>query len=202
MNTCSHSSPTVESVWESRSQIEGVLGEASPLKSENPIYAQTHILGQIGNNLSHPLAFITKRTCISCGETLLRAYESYFHNDKIIFDFVSERKLLDNMGIEESHNRLPIHTYITPVRLGRSGRNPLKIKDYSLEAQSAIEELIQEIFSVEGFLSEAQAKVISKIKLGRKLRSSTERNTKRQLKKKIRKIEYIKDFWEDLEELL
>ena len=87
--------------------------------------------------------------------------------------------------------------------VGVAGTSNLpNIEHYSHETQQAIEELIQEIFSVEDFLSEAQGRIIAKIKLGKKLSSSTERNTKRQLRKKIRKAEYMKDFWKDLEDLL
>ena len=77
---------------------------------------------------------------------------------------------------------------VTLAGVGVAGTSNLpNIEHYSHETQQAIEELIQEIFSVKDFLSEAQANVISKIKLGRKLRSSTERNTKRENREKYKK---------------
>ena len=199
-NKCDHQLSNERPIWKSKSQIEGNLGEASPIGS--------NIMHSPLETPSHPLAFITVKTCHSCGESRLRAFESYFHSDKIRFDLISERELADDtvtsgrvdVLTEQALPRFPIYT--KPIRQGRRSSNLPNITHYSLETQQAIEELIQEIFSVKDFLSEAQANVISKIKLGRKLRSSTERNTKRQLKKKIRKAEYIKDFWEDLEELI
>ncbi len=193
MTQCRHKYINQKCIWESKSQIEGALGEELPMMRSTPLFQPQ----------SYPLAFITVKTCYNCSKSLLRAFESYFLHDKIRFDLISERALVDGIVTGDrrgtwTEQALPHF----PIRRGRRSSNLPNIKDFPLETQQFIEELIQEIFSVENFLSEAQAKVITKIKLGKKLRSSTERNTKRQLRKKIRKAEYIKDFWDDLEELL
>ena len=52
------------------------------------------------------------------------------------------------------------------------------------------------------FLSNSQANVVAKIKLGRPLKKSTERNVKIQFKKKLERIENFVDYWDDLKELI
>ena len=59
----------------------------------------------------------------------------------------------------------------------------------------------QSLFDTFKTLTNNKSKISFLTKM-KKLKSSTERNTKRQLRKKIRKAEYMKDFWEDLEELI
>ena len=87
------------------------------------------------------------------------------------------------------------------MRSLRNKRDIYNFHDEPQQIKDAIFELVNDLFSVEGFLSKAQANVVTKIKLGRKLRKSTERNTKRQLKNKLESLQYIVDYWEDLEDL-
>ena len=204
-------------VWKSRSTITGELGQKSPILRDEeqtfPVYMPYN-----KKEIEHPLSFITKDECRNCNRCVLTAYESVFYRKEIVFECINVKELkLKQKEERESINlsllypsRVPVVGPRTSVRglrapVMRSLRNKREKYNFHDEPQQikdAIFELVNDLFSVEGFLSKAQANVVTKIKLGRKLRKSTERNTKRQLKNKLISLEYIVDYWEDLGDLL
>jgi hypothetical protein len=199
--------------WKSKSTIKGELGQKSPIlpdeKQTFPAY-----MAHNKKEIEHALSFITKDECRNCDRCVLTAYESVFYRNEIIFEHISTKELElkepkvtvdkvmnDNLSLLYPP-RAAVIKFRTKQIQGRNKRERYNFHDEPQEIKDAIFELVKDLFSVEGFLSEAQANVITKIRLGRKLRKSTERNTKRQLKNKLRSLEYIVDYWEDLEVLL
>ena len=202
-----------EAVWKSRSKIVGRLGQISPIL---PSELQTFpaYMPQKKNEIEHPLSFVTKEECKNCNFSILKAYESIFYKDEIIFELIKTkevkaraRKTTSNHQSVKYGNspralilRSPIVLNPTNQVFG-SNRDRYNFHDEPQQIKDAVFELVKSLFSVEGFLSEAQANVVTKLKLGRKLRKSTERNTKKQLQNKFRTLEYIVHYWEDLEDL-
>ena len=200
-------------VWKSRSTITGELGQKSPIlpdeKQTFPAY-----MAHNKKEIEHPLSFITKKECRNCNRCILTAYESIFHDNtrnEIVFERINVKELkLKQKNEKDSIDLSLLHPTRAPVlRLRtahiqglRNKRERYNFHDEPQQIKDAIFELVKDLFSVEGFLSKAQANVVTKIKLGRKLRKSTERNTKRQLKNKLKSLEYIVDYWDDLEVLL
>jgi hypothetical protein len=200
-------------VWKSISTITGELGQKSPIlpdeKQTFPAY-----MSHSKKEIEHPLSFITKEECRNCNRCVLTAYESVFYDNtrnEIVFEQINvkelklkQKKEKDSIDLSLLYpTRAPRMRLQTARMQGiRNKRERYNFHDEPQEIKDAIFELVRGLFSVEGFLSETQANVVTKIRLGRKLRKSTERNTKRQLKNKLRSLEYIVDYWEDLEDLL
>ena len=204
-------------VWKSESTITGELRQKSPIlpdaKQTFPAY-----MSHGKKEIEHALSFITKEECRNCNKCVLTAYESVFYRKQIVFERINIKVLkLKQKKENDSINPISLlhptsslivrhRSHVMGLRAPamRSLRNKREIYNFHDEPQQikdAIFELVNDLFSVEGFLSKAQANVVTKIKLGRKLRKSTERNTKRQLKNKLESLQYIVDYWEDLEDL-
>jgi len=191
-----------ETIWESKSKIEGELGQKSPFRNDNILYQSPGFQGQ---NEEHPISGITKQKCQNCSDCHLIAYEAFFKNNKIIFENIDSRKVRLKKTVEdnssESFSTRPNIRHRMPYHMGKS-REKYNFYDEPEEVKDAALSLLKRLFSVPGFLSPQQAEIFAKVNLGFKLRKSTERNTKMQLKNKLRSLEYIVDYWEDLEDLL
>jgi hypothetical protein len=196
-------------VWKSRSTITGELGQKSPiLRDEEQTFPA--YMAHNKKEIKHALSFITKDECRNCNRCVLTAYESVLYRNEIVFECINVKELKLKQKKEKDSidfsllypARAPVMRLRAPVmRNLRNKRERYNFHDEPQQIKDAIFELMNDLFSVEGFLSKAQANVVTKIKLGRKLRKSTERNTKRQLKNKLRTLQYIVDYWKDLEVL-
>ena len=197
-NECSFFKP--ESVWESKAKIEGKLGANSPILDGGFQFST--------RDVNHPLSFITKEMCENCDKCVMKAYESVYQNNKIAFTCVSfkeievkdakKKNIIFRYGRNIFPKKLPEGPYVDVI--GERGNyrfedEPQRIKDTALV-------LLKELLTFEKFLTEAQANIVAKSKLGWKLKKSTERNTKSQFVKKLRGIEKYVEYWEDLEEFL
>tara|TARA_B100001250_G_scaffold65637_1_gene52100 strand:+ start:517 stop:1053 length:537 start_codon:yes stop_codon:yes gene_type:complete len=167
--------PTV--IWESRSAIYGNFGESPP------IFTRTG---------ESPKAFVVSKKCSECSLYELSAYEAYIsdQNGRIHWECVAKRKTGES---EASPLLMSASNVFSP---SRSGIN------LDQETELKLEELLYEIFNLEGFLSKQQATVLSKYKMNKPLRSSSLRNTKQQLKSKLRKMESFVEYWDDLKDLI
>ena len=194
-----------ETIWESKSKIEGKLGQESPFENGDILYQSPRFQGQ---KEEYPISGITKQECKNCSNCHLIAHEAFFRNDRIIFEEIESRKIRlkktveDTTGIRNSGSVLPpVIIHRMPYYSGKS-REKYNFYDEPEEVKKAALDLLKKLFAVPGFLSSSQANVVAKLKLGRKLRESTERNVKAQFIKKLRSLEYIAEYWEDLEEFL
>ena len=208
-----------ENVWNSKSTITGVLGQKSPILSDQDQMFPAYMIHE-KKEKEHPLSFITKEECKNCNACFLKAYESIYYKNEIVFEEIEGREVrLKNQNDSKpfrkgpgkfflSHDGKKVIDLLTnlspnasPTRT-RNKRERYNFHDEPQEIKDAVFYLVRKLFSVPGFLSPTQAKIFAKLNLGRKLRKSTERNTKSQLKKKLQSLEYIVDYWKDLEDLL
>jgi len=187
-----------ETIWESKSKLEGKLGQESPFRNGDVLYQSPGFQRQTSEK--HPVSGITKQECQNCSNCHLTAYEAFFKNDRIIFEEIASRKIRLKKTTKNSTTRMPV-VRNRMLLMGRS-REKYNFYDEPEEVKKAALDLLKKLFAVPGFLSSSQANVVAKLKLGKKLRESTERNVKAQFIKKLRSLEYIVDYWEDLEELL
>ena len=143
--------------------------------------------------------------CKNCNRCILKAQESVFYKEKIIFEVIGTEELevrkeatvsTQNQGIINGGTIVGV-----PLHFIGKTRERYNFHDEPQEIKDATLSLLIKLLSVDGFLTIAQASVVAKLALGRKLRKSTERNTKKQFKKKLRTLQYIVDYWEDLENL-
>ena len=209
-NQCDFFPP--DNVWKSKSTVRGILGQKSPILSDQEQMFPAYMSHE-KKEKEHALSFITKEECRKCNKCILKAYESIFYKDEIIFENIENRELrLKNNNHSKPFQKGPGNFFLShdgklvrggvATMLTRNKRERYNFHDEPQEIKDAVFYLVRKLFSVPGFLSPTQAKIFAKLNLGRKLRKSTERNTKSQLKKKLQSLEYIVDYWKDLEELL
>jgi ribosomal protein L23 len=193
-----------EPIWKSKSEIEGELGQKSPILPDHEQTFQV-FTPNAKNEIKHALSFITKVECKNCNRCILKAQESVFYKEKIIFEVIGTEELevrkeatvsTQNQGIINGSTIVGV-----PLHFIGKTRERYNFHDEPQEIKDATLSLLIKLLSVDGFLTIAQASVVAKLALGRKLRKSTERNTKKQFKKKLRTLQYIVDYWEDLENL-
>ena len=206
--------PPPEAAWKSKSQINGVLGQKSPILKDElqtfPVY-----MNQPKKVIEHPLSFVTKEVCTKCNRCILKAFESIYYKDEIIFELISsdELKLKNNKASIDMNltyqrstvlRKATLNPTVRPINTSIFGnrRDRYNFHNEPQEIKDAVFELVKNLFVEATGLSESQANVITKLKLGRKLRKSTERNVKKQLKSKLRKMQNLVWFWEDLEGLI
>ena len=195
-----------ETIWESKSKIEGKLGQESPFRNGDILYQTPGFQGQ---KEKHPVSGITKQVCQNCSNCHLIAHEAFFRNDRIIFEVIESKKIRLKKIVEGSTGNRNSDMAFLPRAIAHklphySGK-PRETYNFNNEPQEIKEaalDLVKKLFSVTGFLSASQANVVAKLKLGWKLRESTERNVKAQFIKKLRSLQYIVDYWEDFEEII
>ena len=180
-------------IWESESRIKGELGQNKSPFDANMAWSYQN------RNQEHPIAGITKEECQNCSVCNLRAHEAFFNNNKIIFEEISMKKIRLKRTVGNRPSPMLLHK--NNYTMGHS-REKYNFHDEPEEVKEATLFLLKKLFSVPGFLSPQQAEIFAKVDLGFKLRKSTERNNKRNLRKKIRSCEYIHYYWKDLRKLL